>query len=78
MSYKIETNTLHVGHETKKTEGTRAVPIYQSTSYEFKNSDHAAKLFSLADLIHLILSFNCGLISLGADLRSFLSVSCAI
>ncbi len=49
MSYKIETNTLHVGHETKKTEGTRAVPIYQSTSYEFKNSDHAAKLFSLAE-----------------------------
>ena len=49
MSYKIETNTLHVGHETKKTEGTRAVPIYQSTSYEFKISDHAAKLFSLAE-----------------------------
>ena len=49
MSYKIETNTLHVGHETKKTEGTRAVPIYQSTSYEFKDSDHAAKLFSLAE-----------------------------
>ena len=49
MNYKIETNTLHVGHETKKTEGTRAVPIYQSTSYEFKNSDHAAKLFSLAE-----------------------------
>ena len=49
MSYKIETNTLHVGHETKKTEGTRAVPIYQSTSYVFNDSDHAANLFSLAE-----------------------------
>ena len=49
MNYKIETNTLHVGHETKNTQGTRAVPIYQSTSYEFDDSDHAAKLFSLAE-----------------------------
>tara|TARA_Y100000994_G_C15602707_1_gene405407 strand:+ start:800 stop:946 length:147 start_codon:yes stop_codon:yes gene_type:complete len=48
MSTKIETNSLHAGHETKQTQGTRAVPIYQSTSYEFNNSDHAAKLFSLA------------------------------
>ena len=49
MSTKIETNSLHAGHETKQTQGTRAVPIYQSTSYEFNNSDHAAKLFSLAE-----------------------------
>ena len=49
MSTKIETNSLHVGHETSETQGTRAVPIYQSTSYEFNNSDHAAKLFSLAE-----------------------------
>ena len=49
MSYKIETNALHAGHETKQTQGTRAVPIYQSTSYEFNDSDHAAKLFSLAE-----------------------------
>ena len=49
MSTKIETNSLHVGHETRQTQGTRAVPIYQSTSYEFNNSDHAAKLFSLAE-----------------------------
>jgi len=49
MSTKIETNLLHVGHETRETQGTRAVPIYQSTSYEFNNSDHAAKLFSLAE-----------------------------
>jgi len=49
MSYQIETNALHAGHETKQTQGTRAVPIYQSTSYEFNDTDHAAKLFSLAE-----------------------------
>ena len=49
MSYKIETNALHSGHDTSQTQGTRAVPIYQSTSYEFNSSDHAAKLFSLAE-----------------------------
>ena len=49
MSFQIETNALHAGHDTKQTQGTRAVPIYQSTSYEFKDTDHAAKLFSLAE-----------------------------
>ncbi len=49
MSVQIETNALHAGHDTKQTQGTRAVPIYQSTSYEFKDTDHAAKLFSLAE-----------------------------
>ncbi len=49
MSFQIETNALHAGHDTKRTQGTRAVPIYQSTSYEFKDTDHAAKLFSLAE-----------------------------
>ncbi len=33
----------------KKTAGTRAVPIYQSTAYVFNDSDHAANLFSLAE-----------------------------
>lgn len=45
----FETNALHSGHDVKKTEGTRAVPLYQSTSYVFKNADHAANLFSLAE-----------------------------
>tara|TARA_B110000444_G_scaffold258751_1_gene300516 strand:- start:9229 stop:10494 length:1266 start_codon:yes stop_codon:yes gene_type:complete len=49
MSLNIETNALHSGHDTNDTQGTRAVPIYQSTSYKFQNSDHAAKLFSLAE-----------------------------
>ena len=45
----FETNALHSGHDVKKTEGTRAVPLYQSTSYVFNNADHAANLFSLAE-----------------------------
>tara|TARA_B100000963_G_scaffold148267_1_gene129083 strand:+ start:55627 stop:56892 length:1266 start_codon:yes stop_codon:yes gene_type:complete len=45
----FETSALHSGHDVKKTEGTRAVPLYQSTSYVFNNSDHAANLFSLAE-----------------------------
>ena len=39
------TNALHSGHDVSKTEGTRAVPLYQSTSYVFKNADHAAVYF---------------------------------
>lgn len=46
---KFATNALHAGHEVTSHEGTRAVPIYQTTSYVFKNSDHAAALFSLAE-----------------------------
>ena len=47
---KLATNALHAGHDTTQTGGTRAVPIYQTTSYVFNNSDHAANLFSLAEL----------------------------
>jgi len=49
MNQNDQTKALHVGHETKNTEGTRAVPIYQTTSYVFNDSDHAANLFSLAE-----------------------------
>ena len=47
---ELATKVLHAGHDTNQTEGTRAVPIYQSTSYVFKDTDHAANLFSLAEL----------------------------
>ncbi|PJJ10611.1 O-acetylhomoserine sulfhydrylase [Flavobacterium sp. 1] len=43
------TNALHAGHDVTKNGGTRAVPIYQTTSYVFNNSDHAANLFGLAE-----------------------------
>jgi O-acetylhomoserine (thiol)-lyase len=46
---KFETNALHAGHDTTKNAGTRAVPIYQTSSYVFKNSEHAANLFSLSE-----------------------------
>ena len=46
---KFSTAALHAGHDVKSNGATRAVPIYQSTSYVFKNSDHAADLFSLAE-----------------------------
>ena len=49
MNQNDQTLALHAGHNTTKTEGTRAVPIYQTTSYVFDNTDHAANLFSLAE-----------------------------
>lgn len=47
---KFATNALHAGHDVQKTGGTRAVPIYQTSSYVFDDSDHAANLFSLKEL----------------------------
>ena len=47
---KFATNALHAGHNVKENGGTRAVPIYQTTSYVFNDSDHAANLFSLKEL----------------------------
>ncbi len=49
-THKLATNALHAGHDTTATGGTRAVPIYQTSSYVFNNSDHAANLFSLKEL----------------------------
>ncbi len=48
-SYKAETILLHGGQVADPTTGSRAVPIYQTTSYQFKNTDHAAALFGLAE-----------------------------
>lgn len=47
---KLATQALHAGHDVTLNAGTRAVPIYQSTSYVFKDTDHAANLFSLKEL----------------------------
>jgi len=47
-NYKDETNLLHAGHEIDET-GSRAVPIYQTTSYVFKDTEHAANLFGLKE-----------------------------
>ncbi len=49
MSNQLATKALHAGHDASTSNGTQAVPIYQTTSYVFKDSDHAANLFSLAE-----------------------------
>ena len=49
MSLKLATNALHAGHDVTQTQGTRAVPIYQTSSYVFNDSDHAANLFALSE-----------------------------
>lgn len=46
---KFETLQLHAGQEADATTGSRALPIYQTTSYVFKNSEHAANLFGLKE-----------------------------
>lgn len=46
---KFATTALHAGHDVSKNAGTRAVPIYQTSSYVFNNTDHAANLFGLAE-----------------------------
>jgi O-acetylhomoserine (thiol)-lyase len=48
-NYKFETLQLHAGQEPDPTTGARAVPIYQTTSYEFEDTEHAATLFALKD-----------------------------
>jgi len=46
---KVETLALHGGQEADPTTGSRAVPIYQTTSYQFNSSEHAANLFGLKE-----------------------------
>lgn len=46
---RFETLQLHAGQEIDSATQSRAVPIYQTTSYAFKNSEHAANLFGLKE-----------------------------
>src|SRR4030042_909252 len=46
---KPETLALHGGQEPDPATGARAVPIYQTSSYNFKNTEHAANLFALKE-----------------------------
>jgi O-acetylhomoserine (thiol)-lyase len=48
--YGFDTLALHGGQEIDSTTTARAVPIYQSTSYIFHDTDHAANLFSLSEM----------------------------
>ena len=49
QNLKFETLQLHAGQEVDPTTGSRAVPIYQTTSYVFKSSEHGANLFALKE-----------------------------
>ncbi len=46
----FDTRQIHAGQEPDPTTGARAVPIYQTTSYQFRDSQHAANLFALAEI----------------------------
>jgi len=48
-SLHFETLQLHAGHEIDPTTRSRAVPIYQTTSYTFRDSEHGANLFALKE-----------------------------
>ena len=47
--YRFGTNCIHAGQEPDPTTGSRAVPIYQTTSFVFDDTDHAARLFGLEE-----------------------------
>jgi len=48
-TFGFRTRALHVGYTPEPTTGARAVPIYQTTSYVFRDTDHAARLFALEE-----------------------------
>ena len=50
---KFDTLALHAGQQVDPTTGARAVPIYQTTSYVFRDTDHAASLFNLERAGHI-------------------------
>ena len=49
-SNKPETLALHAGYRADPATGSVAVPIYQTTSYQFKDTEHASNLFALKEL----------------------------
>ena len=54
---KFQTDALHAGYD-KDTQGTMAVPIYQTTAYEFRDVEHAANLFALKELGNIYTRLN--------------------
>ena len=48
-NYRPATLSVHAGQVVDPATGSRAVPIYQTTSYVFNNADHAAALFGLQE-----------------------------
>ncbi|RKQ70376.1 O-acetylhomoserine aminocarboxypropyltransferase [Oceanibaculum indicum] len=52
-AFRFDTLSLHAGQQPDPTTGARAVPVYQTTSYVFKDVDHAAALFNLERSGHI-------------------------
>ncbi len=50
MAHRPETQALHAGYRSDPTTGAVAVPIYQTTSYQFRDTKHASDLFALSEL----------------------------
>lgn len=50
MAHRPETQALHAGYRADPTTGAVAVPIYQTTSYQFRDTKHASDLFALSEL----------------------------
>lgn len=48
-TWSFETKQIHAGQTADPTTGARALPIYQTTSYQFRDTEHAANLFGLAE-----------------------------
>lgn len=53
----LQTKALHAGYD-KDSHGTMAVPIYQTTAYEFRDAEHAANLFALKELGYIYTRLN--------------------
>ena len=49
-NWGFETKQIHAGQDPDPTTGSRAVPIYQTTSYVFRDTNHASDLFSLSEV----------------------------
>ncbi len=49
-NYSFETLQIHAGQQPDPTTGARALPLYQTTAYQFRDTEHAANLFGLAEL----------------------------
>ena len=48
--WSFETLQIHAGQTADPTTGARALPLYQTTAYQFRDTQHAANLFGLAEL----------------------------
>ena len=55
--YHLDTLALHAGQSVDSDTLSRAVPVYQTTSYLFKDSEHAANLFGLKEFGNIYIKF---------------------